>query len=94
MTLEIYKTRMLNETDFTLIVSMSPVIAEAMFRNKVAMRGNKAGNTKKVKSMIQWLDDNSNGLIYVSSHNTPTKFNIDLYFEEESDMVAFKLRWL
>lgn len=91
MTLKIMKTRFLNEADFQLLASMNPDIATHMFRNKMLVDGPKGGNVNRVKEMNSWIEENCSGLVYKMNHGTAKKFNFDLYFEEESDMVAFKL---
>ena len=94
MTLSIVKTRFMNHDDFHLLIQVDKDIAKAMFSNKVMIQGPKAGNTKRVKELMEWVENNCNGLIYVQSNNTPQKYRMNFYFELESDMTAFKLVWI
>lgn len=93
MSLKIIKTRFLNESDFQLFTSMNPDLATQMFRNKMLVDGPKAGNVNRVKEMRQWIEDNCSGLVYSTSHGSAKKYILNFYFEEESDMLGFKLRF-
>lgn len=93
MVLDIKKSNILNNIDFTFLAKSNPEIVERMLRNKMVITGNKIGNKLTFGEMLTWLEKNCDGLIYLQNNNIEKKYNIGFYFEEETDIVAFKLRW-
>lgn len=91
---EVIKTRLLTQDDFYLLAQIDKQTAMNMFRNKVIIQGPKAGNMKMMKSLMEWIEENLNGLVYVRSENTAKKYNKAFYFETQEDMAGFKLKWM
>ena len=91
MQLGIKKSKILNNSDFHMLTVINPTLAEKMMRNRYHLRGSKHGHTKKVREALDWLATEIDGVVYVSKENTSKFFDMHLYFENDSDAVAFKL---
>lgn len=93
MSLIVKKTRILNNDDFEYLIKIDKELVKNMLRNKVTMQGNKIGNKIIVREHEEWLEQNCNGFVYIHHNDSEKKFDISIYFEEETDFIGFKLRW-
>lgn len=97
MSLDIRLTNELDRNDMDWLKS-TPLL-EILIKNKTIINCNRNDSaTIDTDQMRQWLHENTSGkwyfntTAYVSSLNESHIVYI-MYFENTSDMVAFKLRW-
>lgn len=91
---EIKKSNVINDDMFQKLSDLNPKIAENMIRTQFRIRGFKKGNTIKMKEALLWLEQNSEGLIYIKDNSKSAQFDYLILFENEEDAVTFKLQWL
>lgn len=91
---DIKKSNVINDDLFQKLSDLNPKIAEAMIRTQFRVRGFKKGNTLNMKRALIWLEQNSEGLIYIKDNSKSAQFDYLILFEKEEDAVSFKLQWL
>lgn len=92
--MKLSKENVINEELFDALIKVNPVIVKKMIYNMVKMDSEKKDETVNTDEINDWVRVNCNGLVYFADVGGRIYGNHLIYrFENEEDMVAFKLMW-
>ena len=92
--MKLIKDNVVNEELFNALRAVDPDIVKNMIHNMITMNVEEEDERVDANEINDWIRNNCNGLVYYADVGV-THFGTHLAyrFEQEEDMVAFKLRW-
>ena len=92
--MKISKDNIIDKELFNTLREVDPDVVKKMLYNMISMNAEDEDERANTDEINAWVRNNCNGLVYfddigISYHGTHLAYR----FEQEEDMVAFKLRW-